>query len=164
MYAGLRIGEVCALKWEDIDFENRIINVTHTLQRVYVSRRNTKVIYTTPKTQKSLRKIPINNNLYVILKVFSKNYDKGDFILSGDKNKWIEPIAYRYTYKKILKSAKVTYKKYHTLRHTFATRCINVGMDVKSLSEILGHSNVTITLNTYVHSSFATKNKFINRL
>ena len=164
MYAGLRIGEVCALKWEDIDFENRIINVTHTLQRVYVSRRNTKVIYTTPKTQKSLRKIPINNNLYVILKVFSKNYDKGDFILSGDKNKWIEPIAYRYTYKKILKSAKVTYKKYHTLRHTFATRCINVGMDVKSLSEILGHSNVTITLNTYVHSSFATKNKYINRL
>ena len=164
MYTGLRIGEVCALKWGDIDFDNRIINVTHTLQRVYVSRRNTKVIYTTPKTQKSIRKIPINNNLYLILKFFSKNYPKDAFILSGNKNKWIEPICYRYTYRQVLKKAKVSYKKYHTLRHTFATRCINVGMDVKSLSEILGHANVTITLNTYVHSSFATKNKFINKI
>ncbi len=164
IYTGLRIGEVCALKWSDIDFDNRIINVTHTLQRVYVSRRNTKVIYTTPKTQKSLRKIPINNNLYVILKVFSKDYSKDAFILSGNKDRWIEPIAYRYTYRQVLKYAKVSYKKYHTLRHTFATRCINVGMDVKSLSEILGHANVTITLNTYVHSSIATKNKFINKL
>ena len=164
MYTGLRIGEICALKWSDIDFENRIIHVTHTLQRVYVSKRNTKVIYTTPKTQKSLRKIPINNNLYVYLKNFSKYYAKEAFILSGNREHWIEPIAYRYTYRKVLKVARVTYKKYHTLRHTFATRCINVGMDVKSLSEILGHANVTITLNTYVHSSFATKNKFINRL
>ena len=164
MYSGLRIGEVCALKWRDIDFDNCIINVTHTLQRVYAGRRNTKVIYTTPKTQKSVRKIPINNNLYIILKVFSKNYSKDAFILSGNKDKWIEPIAYRYTYRQVLKSAKVSYKKYHTLRHTFATRCINVGMDVKSLSEILGHANITITLNTYVHSSIATKNKYINRI
>ena len=74
MYTGLRIGEVCALKWSDIDFDNRIIKVTHTLQRVYVSRRNTKVIYTTPKTQKSMRKIPINNNLYLILKIIQKKH------------------------------------------------------------------------------------------
>ncbi len=164
MYTGLRIGEVCALKWNDINFEDRVLNVTHTLQRVYVSKNNTKVIYTTPKTQHSMRKIPLNNNLYVVLKNYSKLYPNDAFILSGDRNKWVEPIAFRYTYTKLLKLAKVKYKKYHTLRHTFATKCINVGMDVKSLSEILGHANVTITLNTYVHSSFATKNKYINRL
>lgn len=164
MYTGLRIGEVCALKWIDVDFENKVISVTHTLQRVYVGKGNTKVIYTTPKTQKSLRKIPINKTLYEILKEFSCSYPKEAFIISGEKDKWLEPIAFRYTYKKVLKAAKVSYKKYHTLRHTFATRCINVGMDVKSLSEILGHANVTITLNTYVHSSFETKNKYINRL
>ncbi len=164
MYTGLRIGEVCALKWNDINFEDRVLNVTHTLQRVYVSKNNTKVIYTTPKTQHSMRKIPLNNNLYVILKNYSKLYPSDAFILSGDRNKWVEPIAFRYTYTKLLKVAKVKYKKYHTLRHTFATKCINVGMDVKSLSEILGHANVTVTLNTYVHSSFATKNKYINKL
>ena len=164
MYTGLRIGEVCALKWNDINFEDRVLNVTHTLQRVYVSKNNTKVIYTIPKTQHSMRKIPLNNNLYVILKNYSKLYPSDAFILSGDRNKWVEPIAFRYTYTKLLKVAKVKYKKYHTLRHTFATKCINVGMDVKSLSEILGHANVTVTLNTYVHSSFATKNKYINKL
>ena len=164
MYTGLRIGEVCALKWKDIDFNNKILSVTHTLQRVYAGKRNTKVIYTTPKTQKSLRKIPINNNLYEILKRYSKKYSKEAFVITGDTKRYLEPIAYRYTYRTILKIAKVSYKKYHTLRHTFATRCINVGMDIKSLSEILGHANVTITLNTYVHSSMQTKNKYINRL
>lgn len=164
LYAGLRIGEVCALKWENIDFENKLIDVTHTLQRVYVGRRDTKVIYTTPKTPKSIRKIPLSKLLYNRLKEVSKKYPKEAFVLTGEKNKWIEPLGFRYTYRLILKQSKVNYKKYHTLRHTFATRCIKVGMDIKSLSEMLGHANVTITLNIYVHSSFETKNKYINRL
>ncbi len=164
LYAGLRIGEVCALKWENIDFENKLIDVTHTLQRVYVGRRDTKVIYTTPKTPKSIRKIPLSKLLYNRLKEVSKKYPKEAFVLTGEKNKWIEPLGFRYTYRLILKQSKVNYKKYHTLRHTFATRCIKVGMDIKSLSEVLGHANVTITLNIYVHSSFETKNKYINRL
>ena len=164
LYAGLRIGEICALKWEDIDFENKLINITHTLQRVYVSRKNTKVIYTTPKTQKSIRKIPLARTLYSKLKEVSKKYPSNAFILTGDTEKWSEPIGYRYSYKFILRECKVKYKKYHCLRHTFATRCIKVGMDTKSLSEILGHANVTITLSIYVHSSFETKNKYINKL
>lgn len=164
LYAGLRIGEVCALKWENIDFENKLIDVTHTLQRVYVGKRDTKVIYTTPKTPKSIRKIPLSKLLYNRLKEVSKKYSKEAFVLTGEKEKWIEPIGFRYTYRLTLKQSKVNYKKYHTLRHTFATRCIKVGMDIKSLSEVLGHANVTITLNIYVHSSFETKNKYINRL
>lgn len=164
LYAGLRIGEVCALKWKDINFESKCINVTHTLQRVYVSKKDTKIIYTTPKTRKSIRKIPLSKVLYAKLKDISKQYEKNAFVLTGDTDKWVEPLGYRYTYKLILKQSRVKYKKFHTLRHTFATRCVKVGMDTKSLSEILGHSNVNITLNIYVHSSFEIKNKYINKL
>lgn len=164
LYTGLRIGEVCALKWKNVDLENKYIKVTNTMQRVYVGKGNTKVVYTTPKTQKSIRKIPLSKVLYDKLKVVSKNYSKEAFILTGDEEKWVEPLGYRYTYRMLLEKNGMEYKKYHTLRHTFATRCIKVGMDVKSLSEILGHANVTITLNIYVHSSFETKNKFINKL
>ena len=164
LYTGLRIGEVCALKWKDFDFENKLVNVTHTIQRGYVDRLYTKVIYTTPKTQSSIRKIPLSEVLYNKLKPISQKYPEEAFVLSGRTDKWIEPLGYRYTYRKILNESKVKYKKYHTLRHTFATRCVRIGMDTKSLSEILGHANVVITLNTYIHSSFETKVKYINKL
>ena len=164
LYTGLRIGEVCALKWSDIDFEKRYIKVNHTLQRVYVNKRETKVLYDRPKTKKSIRKIPMAKVLYEKLKEISKNYDNEAFVLTGSTKRYYEPLGYRYIYRKILKKCDIEYKRYHQLRHTFATRCIKVGMDVKSLSEVLGHANVSITLNIYVHSSFETKNKFINKL
>lgn len=164
LYTGLRIGEVCALKWKNIDFENKYIYVTNTIQRVYIGKKDTKVIYTSPKTHKSIRKIPISNILYNQLKIISKKFKKDAFILSGNNEEYVEPLSYRYKYKTILRDNNIQYKKYHTLRHTFATRCIKVGMDIKSLSEVLGHANVTITLNIYVHSSFETKSKFINKL
>ena len=137
LYAGLRIGEVCALKWNDIDFDNKLIYVTHTLQRGYVGPLHTKVLYTDPKTKKSIRKIPLAKILYEKLKEVSKDYPKDAFILTGENDRWVEPLGYRYTYRNILKDSRVKYKKYHTLRHTFATRCIKVGMDTKSLSEVL---------------------------
>ena len=164
LYTGLRIGEVCALKWSDIDFEKKYIKVNHTLQRVYVNKRETKVLYDRPKTKKSIRKIPLAKVLYEKLKEISKNYDNEAFVLTGSTKRYYEPLGYRYIYRKILKKCDIEYKRYHQLRHTFATRCIKVGMDVKSLSEVLGHANVSITLNIYVHSSFETKNKFINKL
>ena len=164
LYTGLRIGEVCALKWKNLDFENKCIKVTHTLQRVYEGKNKTKVLYDKPKTKKSIRTIPMAKVLYDKLKPLSKQFSKDAFVLTGDEEKYIEPLGYRYTYKKILDDCGIEYKKYHILRHTFATRCIAVGMDIKSLSEILGHANVSITLNIYVHSSFETKNKFINKL
>lgn len=164
LYTGLRIGEVCALKWSDIDFEKKYIKVNHTLQRVYVNKRETKVLYDRPKTKKSIRKIPMAKVLYEKLKEISKKYDNEAFVLTGSTKRYYEPLGYRYIYRKILKKCDIEYKRYHQLRHTFATRCIKVGMDVKSLSEVLGHANVSITLNIYVHSSFETKNKFINKL
>ena len=164
LYTGLRIGEVCALKWSDIDFEKKYIKVNHTLQRVYVNKRETKVLYDRPKTKKSIRKIPMAKVLYEKLKEISKNYDNEAFVLTGSTKRYYEPLGYRYIYRRILEKCDIEYKRYHQLRHTFATRCIKVGMDVKSLSEVLGHANVSITLNIYVHSSFETKNKFINKL
>lgn len=163
-YAGLRIGEACALKWSDIDFENKLINITHTLQRVYVDKDNTKVVITNPKTKQSVRKIPIARVLFEKLKEVKKQYGDNDYILTGRQNRFVEPIGYRYTYKKVLRECRIPYKNYHCLRHTFATRCIRVGMDVKSLSEILGHSNISVTLSIYVHSSYEIKKKFIDRL
>ena len=106
LYAGLRIGEACALKWSDIDFENKLINITHTLQRVYVDKDNTKVVITNPKTKQSVRKIPIARVLFEKLKEVKKQYGDNDYILTGRQNRFVEPIGYRYTYKKYLENVE----------------------------------------------------------
>lgn len=164
MYTGMRIGEICALKWEKIDFNKKLINVTQTLQRVYIEKNKTKVIITPPKTKTSERKIPIPSILYDELKKKSVNYKKEAYVLTGDENRYIEPRRYQDIYKKVLLEAKVKYRNFHCLRHTFATRCVRVGMDIKSLSEVLGHSDVSITLNRYVHSSYDCQKKFMEKL
>ena len=164
LYAGLRIGEVCGLKWEDIDFENKMLNVRRTVQRVYLGKNESKIIVTTPKSKNSVRKIPLSKVLINKLRPLSNMFSKNDYILTGSLDKCYEPLVYRYTYKVVLKNSNISYRKYHCLRHTFATRCIRVGMDIKSLSEVLGHSNIGITLSTYVHSSFEVKKKYIDKL
>ncbi len=162
---GMRIGEICALKWEDIDFNERVIRIRKTLQRVYVGGKETsKVVIDKPKTRSSIRSIPISNKLYEILQPLKKDYQKEDFFLTGSSEKFLEPGNYRYAYTKILKASRLKKYKFHILRHTFATTCIEVGMDAKSLSEILGHSNVNITLGRYVHSSNRIKKKYLEKL
>lgn len=164
MYSGMRIGEICALRWRDIDFENKSIKVTHNVQRIYVNKNDTKIILTSPKTKKSIREIPLAKILYENLRELSKKYSKEAFILTGREDRLIEPLGYRYTYRRLLRRCNIKYKKFHCLRHTFATKCVRVGMDVKSLSEILGHSNVSVTLGIYVHSSYVIKKKYIDKL
>ena len=162
----MRIGEICALKWENIDLEKKEIRVRYTLERIYNENLNkTEVIRDTPKSQKSIRNIPINNKLYKILKEIAYKYENSSFFLTGNDEKFIEPSVYRYNFKRILRKSKIkTNYKFHILRHTFATFCISVGMDIKTLSELLGHSSVEITLNLYVHSSYETKKKFLEKL
>lgn len=164
LYEGLRIGEVCSLKWKNINLKEKTIAVEKTIQRMYIGDNKTGIIIDTPKTISSNRVIPIGNTLLERLRYFKKNFNDEDFVITGSKNKVIEPSTYRNEYKKLLEKLEIDYKHYHTLRHTFATRCIQIGMDAKSLSEILGHSNVTTTLGIYVHSSFETKKKFLNKL
>lgn len=162
LYTGLRIGEVCALKWEDIDFEEKTIHVRHTVSRITLidntfSGSKTKLQISEAKTFSSNRIIPIPEILYEIL--LNRRSSTKEFLLQGNIYPYTDPRTYQYAFHKYLKECGVRDINYHTLRHTFATRCIESGMDVKSLSEILGHSNVNITLNIYVHSSVELKRK-----
>lgn len=162
---GIRIGELCALKWKNIDFSERTIYISHTLQRVYSQKnKKSKVIIDKPKTDSSIRTIPMSNKLYEILKVMKKEYDSESFLLTGKEYKYIEPRTFQNSYKEILQMLKIKPYKFHILRHTFATECVEVGMDIKSLSEILGHSDINITLNRYVHSSYKMKKKYLEKL
>ena len=103
MYSGMRIGEICALRWRDIDFENKSIKVTHTVQRIYVNKNDTKIILTSPKTKKSIREIPLAKILYENLRELSKKNSKEAFILTGREDRLIEPLGYRYTYRRLFK-------------------------------------------------------------
>lgn len=162
---GLRVGEVCALRWENVDFETRRIHVEKTIERIYSKEENkTIVIIDTPKSITSVRTIPINSKLYNILKQIRGKSKKTDFVLTGSSEHYVEPRNYQYNFKEILKRNKVKKYKFHTLRHTFATNCIEAGMDIKSLSEILGHADVSITLNIYVHSSDKAKRKYLEKI
>lgn len=162
LYSGLRIGELCALKWEDIDFKKNIINVSKTLQRVYIKSKNnneSKIIITTPKTKNANRIIPINCEFAIILKqIKTKN---NDYLLSCTE-KFIEPRTYRKYFDRMLKKNNIDHINFHSLRHTFATNCIRLGVDYKTVSELLGHSTVNITLNLYVHPQLAQKKKCID--
>ena len=166
LHAGLRIGEVCALTWDDIDLENRIIHVRHTIARVKNmdarTQSITQLIVDTPKTKASARDIPILSALMPVLLEQSK-VAVSKYVVS-EIDSFVSPRTYEYRYHQILKECGLEEVNYHVLRHTFATRCIEAGVDVKSLSEILGHSNVSITLNTYVHSSIDMKRSQLEKL
>lgn len=163
---GLRIGEICALQWDNIDLKNKKIYINKSIQRIYKNKKCTEVRIDTPKSEKSVREIPISNKLYKILKDSKKcyEYDQKAFFLTGKIDRYVEPRSYQYTFKQILKECRIQDYKFHCLRHTFATNCIQIGMDTKSLSEILGHTSVNITLNRYVHSSYDIKKKYLEKL
>ncbi len=167
MYSGIRLGEVCALRWADIDLLNKVIHVRHTLQRISVTDENsvhrTQIVMDEPKTASSIRTIPISNQIYQSIKKIRGKADDSSFFLTNT-NRFIEPRNYQYFFKSVLRKNGIRNVNFHILRHTFATQCVRVGMDVKTLSEILGHANISITLNYYVHSSLETKRKQINLL
>lgn len=158
---GLRLGEVCALKWSDMDMQFRIIHVNSTVQRVPISSENgkTMLIETSPKSFCSKREIPMSDHLYSLLKEF---YCNDIYLLNGVHP--MEPRTMQNKFKKYLILAGIRSTNFHVLRHTFATNCIRTGADVKSISEMLGHSDVRITLNRYVHPSIDTKREHMNSL
>ena len=155
LYTGLRIGEVCALKWCDINFGSNSLTVNGTQARTEKG-----IEITSPKSKSSKREIPIPPFLKNKIKEISHN---GEFVLSK-YGKAFDVRTYRRHFKNVLKKAKLPDIKYHSLRHTFATRALEVGMDYKTLSEILGHSSVGITLDLYAHSLKEHKIKEMNKL
>lgn len=163
LYSGLRIGELCALKWKDIDIENKYIKVTKTLQRIYVAGERTKVIIDSAKTVNSNREIPLVDELIRCIKPFYKILNKEFYVLTNNE-KYTEPRTYRNYYTQILDEVGIRKIKFHGLRHTFATRCIEANVDYKTLSVILGHSNISTTLNLYVHPNYDQKKKCIESM
>ncbi len=158
---GLRIGELCALTWSNIDLEKRIITVRNTMQRIRNAERGTKLVITLPKSDTSVRDIPLPEFIVPFLKRI-RSADN-TFLLSGTE-KIVEPRTMQYRFKSLLKKLKLSDVNFHSLRHLFATNCIAVGFDVKTLSEILGHSSVEVTLNRYVHSSMERKIEYMKLL
>lgn len=161
IHTGLRIGELCALKWSDINFDTQLLHINKTMIRTYTKEDGSKLNITPPKTRSSIRTIPLNKWImqYAVLLRGSDN----EYIVTG-KEKYIEPNKYRLYYNRQLKDLDLPHRKFHSLRHTFATRCIECGCDYKSLSELLGHSNVSITMNLYVHPQLELKRKCVELL
>lgn len=164
--SGMRIGEICALTWEDIDTDNGIIHVRRTIQRIYViedGKRRTELLLDTPKTKNSIREIPMSRDLLRMLKPFKKIVNPNFFVLTNDA-KPTEPRTYRSYYKNLMKYLEIPEIKFHGLRHSFATRCIESKCDYKTVSVLLGHSNISTTLNLYVHPNMEQKKKAIEQM
>lgn len=158
---GLRLGEICSLKWSDIDLEGKLLYVNRTVQRIAVDDHSTKTILfeDVPKSMFSKREIPLPDSIIPYLTKFVR---EDGYVISGKCP--TEPRTYQYRFQRLLYEAGIGKHNFHVIRHTFATNCINSGADIKSLSEILGHSNVNITLNRYVHPTIDTKRKHLNNL
>lgn len=163
---GMRIGEICALKWGDIDIARGIISVNKTIERIYVveeDEKHTELIISTPKTANSNREIPITKPLHKILKPLKSIVSDDYFVLTNEPTP-TEPRTYRNYFKQILEQLKLRPIKFHGLRHSFATRCIESQCDYKTLSVILGHSNISTTLNLYVHPNFEQQKRCIDKM
>lgn len=161
LFMGLRIGELCGLKWEDVDFKHKTLYIRRTVQRISSANgnRKTKIVISAPKSATSFREIAIPD---MLMKYFEMFRDEANhFILSGT-DKPVEPRTMQYRYKKILRTAEVEDHNYHKLRHTFATNSAEKGFNVKALSAVLGHSSVTLTLNRYVHPDRTYERRLMN--
>lgn len=163
---GMRIGEICALKWNDIDIGTETIHVNRTIERIYIiedGERRTELVIGTPKTKNSIRDIPISKELMKLLRPLKKLVNDDYFVITNEE-KPTEPRTYRNYYKQLLKQLDIPDLKFHGLRHSFATRCIESQCDYKTVSVILGHANISTTLNLYVHPNMEQKKKCINQM
>ena len=163
---GLRIGEICSLKWSDINVTDGILTVNRTIERIYIIegvKKYTELVINTPKTKNSCREIPMNKELLGMLKPLKKVVNDDYYILTNDERP-IEPRTYRNYYKRLMEKLDIPKLKYHGLRHSFATRCIEVGCDYKTVSVLLGHSNISTTLNLYVHPNMEQKKRCIAKV
>lgn len=162
LYTGLRIGELLALEWRDIDFVKGLITVSKTCHDGWENGKYQKTT-DTPKTRSSRRVIPIPRTVIPYLREM-KRHSKSIYVISGSDGAEISIRSYQRTFELLLNRLQIPHKGFHSLRHTFATRAIECGMDVKTLSEILGHNNPAITLKRYVHSLMEHKCAMMNKL
>ncbi len=167
LFTGLRIGEVCALRWGDISLPDRTLTVSSTMMRLKDTAQNapqkTKVVLSSPKSSNSIRVIPLTDYAADLCTRREKQ-DPAAFVLTGEKDRYIEPRTLQYRFERYTAECGMEGVHFHTLRHTFATRCVEVGFEIKSLSEILGHTSPKFTLERYVHSSIEMKRDNMRKL
>lgn len=161
IHTGIRIGELCALKWSDINFDCQLLHINKTMSRLYTKKDGSRLVITSPKSKASIRTIPLNKWIMQFAVLLRGEPD--EYLLTG-REQHIEPNKYRLFYNRVLKELELPHHKFHALRHTFATRCIECGCDYKSLSQLLGHSNVAITMSMYVHPQLELKRKCVELL
>lgn len=163
LYTGMRLGEICALKWRDVSKEDQSITVYQTMQRVQrLDENRTEVIVQAPKSASSNRRVPVSEEMAKVLSA-SRKEDEA-YILTGDTEHFVEPRNLQRQFKRVLRACGLGDINFHALRHTFATRGIEVGFDPKTLSSLLGHATVSMTLNRYVHPSMEQKQRNMNLL
>lgn len=171
LYTGIRIGELCALRMEDVDISNRMLHVQRTMERIKCIEeggRRTMLYVGRPKSHSSIRDIPLPQFLAESLRSYMNQY-RADAaadapFIRGKNGNAIEPRVYQKYFQTILHKAEVENANFHCLRHTFATRTLEAGVDPKTLSELLGHSNASITMNIYAHSLYEHKLEAMERL
>lgn len=164
--AGLRIGEVCALQWNDIDVTSGVIHVGKTIQRIYLvdgQEKYTELIIDKPKTKNSIRDIPMTRDLLSLIRPLKKIV-RGEYYVLTNSAAPTEPRTYRTYFNKLQKELGLPKMRFHGLRHSFATRCIESKCDYKTVSVLLGHSNISTTLNLYVHPNMEQKKKCIDAM
>ena len=160
LYTGMRLGELCALQWADLDLNDMTLTVNQTVQRIAVDGHETKTILleTDPKSETSKRSIPLTDE---IIKHLDQLKGNQPYVFGGKKP--LDPRTLQYRFKKILEECGIEYFNFHMLRHAFATRCVAMGFDIKSLSEILGHSSIQMTMSLYVHPSKKKKKQLMDK-
>lgn len=164
LYTGIRIGELCALKWGNISFEERTLKIDKTMQRLQCDHqtKKTEIVISEPKSSCSIRSIPLPD--FVIKELMKFRNNDNNYILSMDNKKFIEPRTMQNHFYKYISEAKIEKANFHCLRHTFATRCVEKDFEIKSLSVILGHSSVKITLDKYVHVTMQMKRNNMSKV
>lgn len=162
LYTGIRLGELLALTWNDIDFAKGLMSINKTTYRI---KENgvPRIVVDEPKTKNSIRVIPLSKNLLDLLKKIKKT-SNSEYVISTRNNGIVGTRSYQRTFERILAKLDIPYKNFHSLRHTFATRAVELGMDIKTLSEIIGHKNPMITLQRYTHSMMSYKTEMMNKM
>ncbi|MDD3401839.1 MAG: site-specific integrase [Hespellia sp.] len=168
IYTGIRIGELCALKWKDFDLSKGIMHIRKTVKRIEAPQSSDKkyqLVLGFPKTDTSYRDIPIPHHLLEQLTRLHATIISDDcFFLNGKSDIFVDPRSYQRSFERWLHQCELPPINFHSLRHSFASRCLQSGCDIKTLSELLGHSNPTITLKMYVHTTMEQKRKAVERL
>lgn len=165
LFTGMRLGELVALKWPNVDLENNTITVMETYKRTVAYNPDGTFEHIidkkTPKTKNSIRTIPIPQFLVDELNTLDHTTEH---VFTSSTGRHMTPDNTRRLQKSLCKKAQIPYHNFHALRHTYATRLIENRVDVKTISELLGHADVNITLTTYVHSTNDSKKTAVNTL